>query len=134
MPHFVRWAVTLLVCGSFVAAAPGCGSDDEDEPTRPPEPSEAGSAGASGSGGEGGTGAGGEAGSGGEAGEPAAIDAFDAWREMQGMLRQSPDHWPARAAALVAKKDAEGLFELVRDDIALIPGRGGFYGAATSRR
>src|SRR5688572_8394345 len=135
MPHFARWAVTLFVCGSFAGVAPGCGSDDENEPARPPEPSEAGSAGASGSGGDGGTGgAGGEAGSGGEAGEPEAIDAFDAWREMQGMLRQSPDHWPARAAALVAAKDAEGLFELVRDDIALIPGRGGFYGAATSRR
>jgi len=31
-------------------------------------------------------------------------------------------------------RDAEGLFELVRDDLAVIPGPGGFYGAGTARR
>src|SRR5687767_13514640 len=109
MPNLVRWAVTLFVCGSFAGVAPGCGSDDEGESTPAPGSNEAGSAGESGGGGDGGTGgAAGETGSGGEAGEPDVIDAFDAWREMQGMLRQSPDHWPARAAELVAAKDAEG--------------------------
>lgn len=61
-------------------------------------------------------------------------DAFDAFREMQGVLRQSPDHWAARAAMLAAASDVEGLFELVRDDIAVIPGRGGFFDAGASRR
>ncbi len=50
-----------------------------------------------------------------------AYDEFDAWREMREVIRKSPDAVPARAEALVAAKDAQGLFALVRDDIALLP-------------
>ncbi|MFT3707987.1 MAG: hypothetical protein QM817_10060 [Archangium sp.] len=66
-------------------------------------------------------------GGGGDAGIDAGIDAsvpydeFDAWRELQQALRASPDAVPARANALIAAHDARGLFELVRDDIALLP-------------
>lgn len=54
-----------------------------------------------------------------DAGVP--FDEYDAWREMQQVLRRSPDAVPARAEALVAAKDLNGLFVLVRDDVALLP-------------
>lgn len=50
-----------------------------------------------------------------------AGDEFDAWREIRAQVRQSPDDVPARAKALVAAKDVEGLYRLVRNDIALLP-------------
>lgn len=50
-----------------------------------------------------------------------AGDEFDAWRQMREVVRRSPDAVPARARALVAAKDALGLFALVRDDVALLP-------------
>ncbi len=54
-----------------------------------------------------------------DAGPP--FDEFDAWREMRGVLTQSPDAVPARARQLVASRDLDGLFRLVRDDVALLP-------------
>lgn len=50
-----------------------------------------------------------------------SYDEFDAWRELQQTLRQSPDAVPARARALVAAHNAQGLFELVRDDVEMLP-------------
>ncbi|MFO0599471.1 MAG: hypothetical protein U0228_29465, partial [Myxococcaceae bacterium] len=97
--------------------------------------------GGSGGGGTGGGVGGGTGGGGTDAGADAGSDAgvpydeFDAWREMRGVLAKSPDAVPARAAALVAAKDARGLFELVRDDIALLPtSNTGFSDAATRVR
>lgn len=82
----------------------------------------------------GGTGGGGSMGGGGgmDAGTDSGVpyDEFDAWREIQQVLRASPDAVPARAEALVAARDARGLFELVRDDIALLPTNStGFFDA-----
>lgn len=56
-----------------------------------------------------------------DAGSDAGLDEFDAWRAIQQVLRNSPDAVPARADRLVAQRDVRGLFELVRDDIALVP-------------
>ncbi|MFB6140319.1 MAG: hypothetical protein ABEJ26_07770 [Halosimplex sp.] len=47
---------------------------------------------------------------------------FDVWREMRAAFRESPDHRPARAEALVAAGDPEAIFEFVRDDVLTIPG------------
>lgn len=49
-------------------------------------------------------------------------DLFQVLEELRAAVRQSPDHLPARAAALVAAKDAQGLFALVRDQVATLPG------------
>lgn len=49
------------------------------------------------------------------------LHPYEAWRLLQSALRTSPDHRIARAERLVAAKDLEGLFLLVRDDIALSP-------------
>lgn len=66
--------------------------------------------------------------------QPSALDAFEAWREVQQSLRASPDHLPGRAEALVAAGDVDGLFALVRDDIALVPGQSGFFSSAWAER
>ncbi len=64
-----------------------------------------------------------------------AFDEFDAWRAMQAVLRKSPDHVVGHASALVAAKDAEGLFKLVRDEIELLPTTPtGFDNASTTVR
>jgi hypothetical protein len=121
----------LLLLSAF-ASPLACGGDEPGPKRGREAEAGAGGEGVSSSGGAGGE-AGGDAG--GEGGAAvASYDAFDAFREMQGVLRQSPDHWAARAEALVAAADVEGLFELVRDDIAVIPGRGGFFDAGASRR
>lgn len=52
---------------------------------------------------------------------PADVDALFA--AVQQALRQSPDHAPARAAALVALADAGALLAFVRDDIQTYPTR-----------
>ncbi len=46
---------------------------------------------------------------------------WSVWKAMRDALRTSPDSLADRAAALVAAKDAHGLFALVRDDIATLP-------------
>lgn len=48
-------------------------------------------------------------------------DEYDVWREMQTVLRASPDHVVGHARALVAAGDAAALFELVRDEVAMLP-------------
>ncbi len=132
MKPIARSLAWVLVCSLFGVPL-ACGDDDSS--SNGPGMDAAGAAGSGGSnaGGTGGQSDGGEGGEGGE-GPTASFDAFDAFREMQAMLRESPDHWTARAAALVKAKDAEGLFALVQGDIAVIPGRGGFFGAGTARR
>ena len=51
-----------------------------------------------------------------------AVDApFGVWRAIREALRTSPDALADRAAALVAAKDAQGLFTFVRDEIATLP-------------
>lgn len=65
---------------------------------------------------------------------PSDYDAFDAWREIQAVVRESPDNVPARAEALVAARDVDGLFELVRDDIALLPATAYSMGSSTEIR
>lgn len=84
-----------------------------------------------GGGGVGGGGGGSDAGTDGGTDAGAPYDEFDAWREMLGVIRQSPDAVPARADALVAAKDAQGLFALVRDDVAMLPTTNSLYGAGT---
>ena len=48
-------------------------------------------------------------------------DYYEAVEEVGELLRESPDHLPARAEALVEAGDAEGIFAFVRDEIALTP-------------
>lgn len=82
----------------------------------------------------GGGGAGAEGGAGGGEGG-GELTYFDVFRDVRGRLRQSPDHLPARADALVAAGDAEGLFALVRDDIVTLPpSPNSFHGAAANIR
>lgn len=65
----------------------------------------------------------------------ASYNEFDAWREIREVVRRSPDAVPARADALVLAGNAEGLFALVRDDIALLPSSDhGFEFAASAIR
>lgn len=114
-------ALGLVLCCVVV---PGCGGDDG-SPSKPSE-----EAGAAGDGnGEAGAGAGGEAGAG------APIDAFTAWKEARVALRTSPDHLSARADAVVASKDAQRIFEFVRDEIVTYPPAiDGFRDAVTTQR
>jgi hypothetical protein len=51
----------------------------------------------------------------------AAPPIFGVWRELRERARQSAEHLPARAEALVAARDVEGLFELVRDRVVIHP-------------
>jgi hypothetical protein len=46
---------------------------------------------------------------------------WSVWKAMREAVRASPDSLADRAAALVAAKDAQGLFTLVRDGIATLP-------------
>lgn len=46
---------------------------------------------------------------------------FDVFRGLRQAMRSSPDHLPARAEELVAARDVEGLFELVRDGVQTLP-------------
>lgn len=67
--------------------------------------------------------------------EPGGEFPFTMWRELQRALRSSPDHLPARARALVAARDIEGLAALVTDAIRTLPTvRRGTEQAATSIR
>ena len=54
-------------------------------------------------------------------------DYYEAVAEVEDLLETSPDHLPARAQALAAEGDAQGLFELVRDDVALTPTSDGTF-------
>ena len=56
-----------------------------------------------------------------------SLDMFEAWREARDALQASPDHLPARAAALVEAGDPEAIFELVRDQIATYPSSAGGF-------
>lgn len=61
-----------------------------------------------------------DAGTGG--GGAAPVDrVLSAWREVLTAAEARADHIPARAEALVAAKDVEGLIRLVRDDVRTVP-------------
>jgi hypothetical protein len=47
---------------------------------------------------------------------------FDVWQEIREVLQTSPTHLPARADQRVAEEDAEGAYELVKEDIVTVPG------------
>jgi len=47
---------------------------------------------------------------------------FDTWRALQHYVRQSPDHFAARAEALVAAGDAREILAFIGKDLAVIPG------------
>jgi hypothetical protein len=55
---------------------------------------------------------------------------FSVWEQMQTGLRESPDHLPGTADALVEEGEPQAIFEFVRDEIATQPpqknGVGGF--------
>ncbi|MGB0839992.1 MAG: hypothetical protein ACPGXL_07625, partial [Chitinophagales bacterium] len=51
----------------------------------------------------------------------ARIEPFATYEEIIAALRTSPDHLPAQAKRLVAAKDAEGLFQLVHQQILTYP-------------
>lgn len=59
-------------------------------------------------------------------------DYYEAVEEVHGLLKTSPDNLPARAEALVAEEDAQGLFEWVRDEIALTPTAQGSFEQMTT--
>jgi hypothetical protein len=50
-----------------------------------------------------------------------ALDIFETWQEAREALQASPDHLPARAAALIEEGDPEAIFEFVRDQIVTYP-------------
>lgn len=50
-----------------------------------------------------------------------ASEIFDAFAAVRDAMRTSPDHLPARAAALVEDGDAEAIFAFVRDELAVDP-------------
>ncbi len=54
-------------------------------------------------------------------------DYYDAVAEVEELLETSPDHLPARAQTLASEGDAQGLFELVRDEVALTPTSDGVF-------
>jgi hypothetical protein len=47
---------------------------------------------------------------------------FSTWRKLQKILRQSPDHFLARAEALVAAGDARAILSFIGSDLRVIPG------------
>lgn len=47
---------------------------------------------------------------------------FEVWREVRAVLKTSSTHLPARAERLVEDEDAEGLYDLVKEDIVTLPG------------
>ncbi|MEF8871003.1 MAG: hypothetical protein V5A41_05170, partial [Haloarculaceae archaeon] len=51
------------------------------------------------------------------------VDTFDAFEAVRDAMRTSPDHLPARAAALVAEGDADAIFAFVRDELVVDPSR-----------
>jgi hypothetical protein len=55
------------------------------------------------------------------------LDVFEAWQEAREALKASPDHLPARAAALIEAGDPEAIFEFVRDHIATYPSSAGGF-------
>ncbi|MFC6196838.1 hypothetical protein [Ponticaulis profundi] len=55
---------------------------------------------------------------------PAGGDKFDIWREMQSLLRTSPDHTLSRARALVSAGDLDAIHKFVRDEIRLVSAEG----------
>ncbi len=59
-----------------------------------------------------------------DAGGRSAKEFFEALSDFEEALEASPDHLPAEAQRLVADEDPEGLFELVRDRIAVVPDDG----------
>ena len=71
-----------------------------------------------------------------DAGQDAeTLDMFEAWQEAREALQASPDHLPARAAALIEEADPEKIFEFVRDQIATYPSSaGGFQNAPDAVR
>ncbi|HVU03597.1 MAG TPA: vWA domain-containing protein [Polyangiaceae bacterium] len=125
-----------LICAlSLFGLVPSCGSSDSNHAAGPV--GKDGGAGADA--GSGGAGSGGDRpdGASGAGGAPdgGALDLFTAWERAQTAMRKSPDHLPAKAAALVAAKDATKLFEFVRDEISTYPpSDDGFYGAVDQLR
>ncbi len=81
---------------------------------------------------EGGGGTGGIGGTGGTGGTGPDVP-FGVWREIQSALRKSPDHLIAEAERLVAGKDAEAIFALVRDRIATLPSQPEDFGSYVER-
>ena len=76
------------------------------------------------------------AGAAGAGGSPAVVPSevpFGVWEKLRAAVRASPDHLVATSDRLVAAKDAKGLFEFVRDQIATYPPNG-HDGAVTDMR
>ena len=114
-----------VVVGSLFVFAVGCGGSDDSH-------AKAGTGGGGTGGSDAGTGASGGTGGTGGSG---ALDMWTAWEQLRATLRESPDHLPARADALVQAKDPTKLFEFVRDKIATYPPEStSFYGAETATR
>src|SRR5688500_18896753 len=97
----------MLVAAAVAIAGCSCGDDGGGEPDAGSRPD-----------------AGADARVGSDAGADAGTSrsTFDVWREVRTAMRASPDHLPARAEALVAAGDLDGLFALVRDDVRTLPG------------
>lgn len=64
-----------------------------------------------------------------------ALGMFEAWEQARAALRQSPDHLPGKADALVKEGDPAKLFQFVRDDIMTYPpSDDSFVGCVTAQR
>lgn len=120
MQNSLKRRTFLQLLGAFTVAA--CG-DDATQASPQGAAEAAGEGGAAGSAGS--AGAAGVAGEGGAAGAPPDPPKLGGlWELIEDMKRGvagSPDNLPAQAAALVAAKDAQGLYTLVRDRITTVP-------------
>ncbi len=110
-------ALSVLVAFTTLVA---CGDDS----SAPQTPADAGApdAGAAGS----------EAGATGAEAGAASLGFFEAFEHAQALVRQSPDHLPAMAEALVKTKDAQKMFEFVRDQILTYPPSSDGFGDCVS--
>lgn len=62
--------------------------------------------------------------------EAPPLTMFEVWERLGAAVRASPDHLPARAAELVARRDAVALYQFVRDLIVTDPPRAAGFAAA----
>lgn len=58
-----------------------------------------------------------------ETSSPSSDEVFNAFEAVRDAMRTSPDHLPARAAALVDEGDPDAVFAFVRDELVVTPSR-----------
>jgi len=108
--------LALSVLGAFTTLA-ACSGDGGTKGT----PSSAGASGEAGAADSEAGAAGSEAGAAGSEAGAGSLGLFEAFERAQDLVRRSPDHLSAMADAVVETKDAQKIFEFVRDQILTYP-------------